>query len=139
MKKLILLFGLAFMLNSCSRNDRQEDEVVYNGEVLPIVSYTLPTVFAVNTVSSFTLRYKIPTTCYVYDGIYYDKNGMTRTVGINSYQYTNNRTCVADGVNIYEASLNFKPTLSGTYTFKFYTGTDSAGVDQFATETVIVP
>jgi hypothetical protein len=138
MKKIFLFIVLTFVLNSCS-NDKHEDEYVYNGEVLPVVSYVMPTTYAVDAVSTITLRYKIPTTCYGYDGIYYDKNGMTRTVGIATYQYSNGSNCQIDGVNVYEASLNFKPVLAGTYTFKFFTGKDSAGVDQFATETVVVP
>ncbi len=139
-KKLMLLLTLGFLFNSCSKNDSDDDDrYAYKGEVLPVVSYRLPTTFAVDMVSTFTLRYKIPNTCYAYDGIYYDKNGMTRTVAINSYQYNSNRSCLPDGINIYEASLNFKPITAGTYTFKFYTGKDVNGVDQFATETVVVP
>jgi hypothetical protein len=137
MKKLILFFGLA-LLFSCSRNDRYDDGVPYYNEVLPVTSYVMPTTYAVNTVSTITLRYKIPTTCYAYNGFYYAKNGMTRTVGIETINYSD-RSCQPDGTNVYEASLNFKPVLSGTYTFKFYTGKDVNGVDQFATETVIVP
>jgi hypothetical protein len=138
MKKTLLFFVFALVLNSCSKDDHRQDEVVYNGEVLPVVSYVMPTTYAVDVVSTITLRYKIPTTCYAYDGIYYDRNGMTRTVGIATYQY-NRSGCQTDGLNIYEASLNFKPALSGTYNFKFFTGTNSAGVDQFALETVVVP
>jgi hypothetical protein len=138
MKKLILFFGLALLLNSCSRNDKQDEGVPYQSEVLPVDSYVMPAIYAVNTVSTITLRYKIPTTCYAYNGFYYEKNGLTRTVGIETINY-NDRNCQPDGTNVYAASLNFKPIISGTYTFKFYTGKNANGVDQFATETVIVP
>lgn len=138
MKKLLLLIAFGFLINSCSKDNHDDYSEPYQGEVLPVVSYVMPTTYAVNTVSTMTLRYKIPTTCYAYNGFYYAKDGLTRTVGINAINY-DNRNCQPDGTNVYEASLNFKPVLSGTYTFKFYKGKDAAGVDIFDIETVVVP
>ncbi|PDS23866.1 hypothetical protein [Flavobacterium branchiophilum] len=135
MKKILLSFAIGVTLVSCSKQEPYQSIEYYN--TLPVESVVMPTTFKVDSVSNITLKYRKPTTCYVYQGLYYEKNGFTRTVAINTINYEHGN-CITETQNLYETAVNFRPVASGTYTFKFWTGT-TAGVDQFATYQAIVP
>ena len=129
MKKLIALLSVFFLVTSCSLND--DNRTVYF-ELLPIDSVIMPTEFHVNTENNIVVKFLRPTSCHGFDGFYYVKDGFTRSVAIQSYVIEeNNSGCTPLTNQILEQTLRFKPTETGTYTFRFWKGKDTNGVDIF--------
>lgn len=134
MKKLVLLLSLLFVFNSCNLDDEPNVEYV----LLPVESVEMPVDFNVNVINQIKIRYRRPTTCHLYDGIYYKYDGNTRIVAINAVKLKSNTCENAIEEGPYEVTLDFKPTESQTYLFKFWTGTNAAGEDEFLEYEAIV-
>ncbi|MET0759482.1 MAG: hypothetical protein ABWZ56_03625 [Flavobacterium sp.] len=128
MKKLVFLIMLVFAFSSCSLDGEPQSEFV----TLPVESVIMPESYFVNEISEITVKYRRPTVCHMFNGFYYETNENTRTVAINAVKLIQDN-CQDDSTNVFEVPLNFKPTAEGFYVFKFWTGTDANGVDQFLT------
>ncbi len=134
MKKIALLLVLMTTFLSCSLDEGDR----YNYMVLPVESYTLPETFKVGQSHEIKLKYKKPTPCHIYGGIYYYSENNTRTIGIHSSVKVG-ETCADNSTPaLTEVSFNFSPLTAGTYTFKFYKGENSAGEDTFENVEVVV-
>ena len=133
MKKIVLLTLFLLSLAGCSIDDNQPN---YSYEVLPIDSYTLPQSFTLGQTYEIKLKYKKPTDCHSFQGIYYDKNLNVRTIGIQTtvFENANCKPLTADPT---EVSFNFYVTNTGSYIFKFYKGEDANGQNIF--EEVEIP
>jgi hypothetical protein len=134
-RTIVVLFLSAIMLNSCLSGDNEGYPVFAYGKIQEV---EVPAAFKVDSVSEFTVRYSRPNTCYLFNGFYYRIEGNTRTVAVN-YAYINRDNCTVEPNPVYEAPLKFTPRNSGTYLFKFWTGEDPEGVDQFIEIQAIVP
>ncbi|MEC4048106.1 hypothetical protein OX284_001585 [Flavobacterium sp. SUN046] len=130
MKKIILLFILGAIVTSCNVNSLGKDSVDVKYEVLPLNQVTMPTAFAVDSVTEIPVKYVRPTSCHYFEDFYYKKDGQTRTVAIYSSHFFQDN-CQADGVTLVNEVLKFKPAAIGTYHFKFWTGTNSQNIDQY--------
>ncbi|MEZ7505406.1 hypothetical protein [Flavobacterium sp. Arc2] len=128
MKKIILLFVLATTFFSCSIDNDYEDNYQY--EILPIESYLLPESFKLGETYTIKLKYRKPTECYLYQGIYYSKDSNIRTIAIQA-AVKNDQVCTDVVPAESEVSFDFYPTNSGSYIFKFYKGKDLEGKDLF--------
>lgn len=133
MKKIVLFLTVITTLLSCS-NDNDSPSYTYN--VLPVVSYTVPTSFTLGKTYEIKLKYQKPTSCHIYQGIYYDKESNTRTIAVQT-AVQNDQVCSMEIPPISETSFNFIPTNTGSYIFKFYKGKDTTGKDIF--ESVEIP
>lgn len=123
MKKLILFLILLTALVSCSAdNDNNE---VYTYEILPVESYEVPASFTLGETYKIYLNYQMPTTCHLFQGIYYDKYLNIRTIAIRTMVKDN--ICTTQFPPISQVSFNFFVTNSGSYIFKFYKGMDTDG------------
>jgi hypothetical protein len=127
MKRIVFLILIAFAVNSCSLNDEPDRAFV----LLPIEEVIVPDTFTVGNISTFKLKYRRPTQCDIFDGFYYDIDEMTRTVAIQAVKL-NQPNCPNDSESMYEVPLEFKPTVTGVYTFKFWLGVDQDGIDQYS-------
>lgn len=136
MKKILALIGLIFVISSCSVNDNEEKKVHY--ELLPVDSVEMPTEFYVNVENEIIIKYLKPTSCHGFNGFYYEKDGFTRTVGVQSFVIEQDN-CTALTNVISEQILKFKPLAAGTYLFKFWKGKDTNGNDVFDETSVVVP
>lgn len=134
MKKIILLLGLLFILNSCNLDDEPNVESV----VLPVESVEMPADFNINVINQIKIKYRRPTTCHLYDGFYYNYEGNTRIVAINAVKLKSNTCENAIEEGPYEVILDFKPTEIQTYLFKFWVGTNASGVDEYLEYEAIV-
>ena len=134
MKKLVLLLSLLFAFNSCSTDDGDN----FRFELLPVESVEMPVNFNVNVINQIKIKYRRPTTCHLYDGFYYNYEGITRIVAINAVKLKSNTCENAIEEGPYEVILDFKPTESQTYLFKFWTGTKASGVDEYLEYEAIV-
>lgn len=127
MKKIVFLILIAFTVNSCSLNDEPDRDFV----LLPIEEVIVPSTYTVGTISTFKLKYRRPTQCHIFDGFYYAIDQTTRTVAIQAVKLKQNN-CPEDTENVYEVPLEFKPTVAGNYTFKFWLGLNDEGIDQYS-------
>jgi hypothetical protein len=133
MKKILLLVLVAFIQCSCSVSNDSDRSFI----LLPIDSVVMPTTFTVGNISTIRVKYKRPTDCYIFDGFYVNVDQNTRTIAVQSVQLTN-VNCQPDDVNVFEVNFDYKPTVAGTYTFKFWVGPDTNNVDQYETYEVEV-
>ncbi|NHM02710.1 hypothetical protein [Flavobacterium difficile] len=123
MKKIIAFFSILFVLISCTP-ESSNPKVRF--ELLPIESVVLPTSFNVNEVNEIEVNFLRPTTCHGFDGFLYEKDGLTRTIAVQSFVSEQNN-CEALTNQIVTQKLNFKPIQTGTYLLKFFKGTNANG------------
>lgn len=128
MKKIIALFCVFLMFSSCALD---EDNRSIHFELLPVDSVIMPAEFHANTENNIIIKFLRPTSCHGFDSFYYEKDGFTRTVAIQSFVLEENNGCTPLTNNILEQTLRFTPIETGTYTFKFWKGKDSNGDNIF--------
>ena len=127
-KKIISLLALFFILNSCS----PADDTQYSFKLMPIESVDIPAEFTLGETYPITVHYTVPTSCYYFSSLYYDKDLNIRTIAIeNAIAQRNNcqDLIAADGAKTY--TFNFYVTSNGSYIFKFYQGKDDQGNNIF--------
>ncbi|MCL9809584.1 hypothetical protein [Flavobacterium luminosum] len=134
MKKFVFLCLIFLSVSSCGLWD--DDSVPYHGEILPVESAVLPTEFKKDSVYELPIRYVRPTTCYLFDGFYYQKDLNVRVVAIYTTVFEQ-KGCVPPTTNPVTEILKFKPTTESSYIFKFWKGKDTQGQNIF--EEVEVP
>ncbi|RXR24400.1 hypothetical protein [Flavobacterium stagni] len=120
-----VLIVLGLLTTSC---DIYNDEPVYI-QVSPVTEVTNPEKFAKDSITEIPVNFNLPSKCNVFRGFYYDTADFQRVVAIESYR-EGNQSCPTDD-NTYTQTLRFKPTKLGIYHFKFWTGNDAQGVEQF--------
>lgn len=128
MKKIVSLFALLLILNSCSPGD----DTQYSYRLIPIESIDIPAEFTLGETYPITVHYTVPTSCYHFSSLYYEKDLNVRTIAVeNVVEQRNNcqELSTADGARTY--TFNFYVTSNGTYIFKFYQGKDDQGNDVF--------
>lgn len=138
MKKVIILSVLtlfsAFAISCKDNDDYSEITDVYATKIdsvnIPMDTMTLGVTQELKLYSTFT---KTCEGIYSYD--YQYTNDSVRTVA--NFAYKTNDVC-GDGTYVDGSRVNFKPTKTGTYTFKFYTGKDTAGANTFLEKKVVV-
>ncbi|MDW5289048.1 hypothetical protein [Formosa sp. PL04] len=150
MKQFLLLFVAVLTLTSCI-NDDDYSNYVY--EFLPTVSADVPEQVVLGETYRITIDYIKPTSCYIFDDIYYvatnedidDVDGEPisteiRTVAvINVVNEDIDCTDLSDEEGQATAQFNFAPQKVGPYLFKFWIGEDEDGEDLFIEyETLVV-
>lgn len=134
MKKIALLLLTLFVLNSCSFEGTEPN---YFLEVLPVESFIVPEQFETNGTYEITVKYKRPSDCHFYEGIYYEKDGDNRIIGVQS-RVLNDNDCLPLEDEPLEIKFDFVCTPGYTrYVFKFFKGHDTEGNNIF--EEVEVP
>ncbi|WP_299776607.1 hypothetical protein [uncultured Formosa sp.] len=143
MKKLFFLFVTVLTFASC---DTDDDYTNYTYDYLPTEEATIPEDMVVGDTYEISLKYIQPSTCYIFDSLYYykttetiedeeDENTATetevRTIAvINRVLESSDTDCVEVNEEV-ETSFTFIPEVSGPYLFKFWTGLDEDGEDVF--------
>ena len=133
MKKIILLLLVAITIGSCSLSDTPDRDFV----LLPVESVMMPDAYTAGNICRILVKYRRPTQCHIFNVFYQDIHDNVRTVAIQAVKL-NQSNCPSDTESIYEVPLDFKPTTAGDYTFKFWTGVDANGVDQYLVYDVVV-
>lgn len=126
MKKIIAVFIVIVTMSACSLNEEQ----TYINEIVPIAEVNFPTEFATDSITFIPMKYIKPTSCHLYNGIIYQATGLTRLVAIETIK-VNQDNCQPDNVTVTDVNLKFKPIAEGVYHFKFFSGINNQGVDQF--------
>ena len=127
MKKIIFTLLITLLLISCSTN--VDNGPQYQINTVPVVMENFPIKFAADSITEIPMKYTLPTNCSNFYNIYYLKNINTRTVAVQVIK-DNQKNCAVN-TDLSTVSLKFKPTFIGTYHFKFWKSTDTAGVDTF--------
>ncbi|MES2410918.1 MAG: hypothetical protein V4535_05680 [Bacteroidota bacterium] len=128
-KKIVSLFALFFILNSCSPTG---DETQYLFDLTPIESVDIPTEFTLGETYPITVHYTVPTNCYYFNTLYYDKDLNVRTIAVeNAVAQGNNCQELTPANGAREYTFNFYVTSNGSYIFKFYQGQDDQGNNIF--------
>ncbi len=133
MKKLFFVLMIAASAISCDAVSEDNGTQYY---ISPIETATMASAYKVDSTSQIMIQYKRPTQCHIFNGFFYSVEGNTRTVAVE-FAKLQQAECLTDPTT-YEIPLNFKPTAAGTYTFKFWSGTNSQGVDTYIEEQAIV-
>ncbi|RAR72828.1 hypothetical protein [Flavobacterium aciduliphilum] len=133
MRTLFLVITLSFLLFSCSKHDDDSNQTL---ETIPVSQVDMPTKFAKDSITEIPLSYIRPTVCHSFYDFYYYRDGNTRTVAIITLNQNTGNCPVSQ--TTYTIPLKFKPIALGTYHFKFWIGTDSQGVDQYAEYDAVV-
>jgi hypothetical protein len=133
MKKLLLLF-FALTLVSCTSDDNPNEE--FHFELMPIVNINMPESFQYN--NSYTIEYSYyrPTTCHVFNDLYFSYEANFRTIAVINTVYEDTETLHCQPIEgqgeLEQRSFQFLCNNDGgTYIFKFWQGTDEDGVDQY--------
>ena len=132
MKRFFVSIILTFSLLSCSLDDGTTDFTI---ETLPIKSAVVPEAFIFGSNHTITVIYDLPSSCHGFYDLYYQYEGTSRIVAINSVVIENN-TCT-DGLIEVEYQFLVSVVQREDYTFKFWKGVDSNGENIF--EEILVP
>lgn len=128
MKKILFLLSLIGLLQSCSLD--KEDAVKFRYELVPVESVDVPASFVYGESYTITVRYARPTSCYAFDGFYYEKSENIRTIAVQNVVYQQDN-CQTLNASIIEKTLLFNVLSNETYKFKFWKGKDANGQDLF--------
>jgi len=111
-------------MNSCTPDNGPS----YTLELRPIVSVDIPTEFTLGQTYPITVHYSRPTTCHIFNQLYYDKNLNVRTIAVECAVQESNNCQDLTGTNaVGDYTFNFYVTSNGSYIFKFYQGKDASG------------
>ncbi|WP_445721502.1 hypothetical protein [Flavobacterium sp.] len=127
MKRLLSILSLFLILNSCSVDEGEK----YHLTLLPIEEVVVPDSFQLDQTYSIKVKYKKPTTCHVYDGIYYDRNENIRTFAVQNVVYERSECQDITTATLTEATFDFRVLNTGSYIFKFWQGTDANGENMY--------
>ncbi len=133
MKRIFVSIVLMFLVVSCSVDDDGANDFVL--ETLPIKEAIVPTEFNFGSSHDITVKYDLPSGCHSFYDLFYQYEGTSRTVAINSL-VNENDVCTEE---IREIEYTFKVNVvqRQDYTFRFWKGTDGDGENIF--EEVVVP
>jgi len=126
MKPIFLILALSFLIVSCDASYQEPEQTL---ETIPVSLVDMPTQYAKDSITEIPVSYIRPTVCHTFFDFYYSRENNDRTVAIIALKQ-NNSNCPASQTS-YTVPLKFKPTALGTYHFKFWTGVNTAGVDQY--------
>ncbi len=129
MKKILLLFSIVLLFNSCNLDDDNGNDN-FHYVFLPVESVEIPSEFVLGETYEITIRYLRPTSCHAFDSFYYDKNLNVRTIAVQNIVFEQNN-CEDLTNSIIEKTLDFYVTNNGSYIFKFWQGTNDDGEDVF--------
>ena len=95
---------------------------------MTIDSVDIPAEFTLGETYPITIHYTAPTSCYLFNYFYYEKDLNIRTIAIeNAIANRNNCQDLNAENSLKSYTFNFYVTSNGSYIFKFYQGKNSEG------------
>lgn len=133
-KNFLIATLIISTLFSCSLDDNGNNSNL-SLKTLPIKEFIVPDSFDFSESYEITVFYDLPDECHSFRNLFYQHQGTSRIVAVNSLVDDTSNCTLA----IIEKEFTFivNVTQSQDYTFKFWKGTDNNGDDIF--EEVIVP
>ncbi|WP_157957261.1 hypothetical protein [Winogradskyella tangerina] len=129
MKKLYYIAVLfTLTLFSCDIGDGDQQ---FQFEVMPITSVQVPDEFQLGSTYEISVSYNRPNDCYEFNDFLYSVNGAERSVAVVNTVYATSNTGCGGSPESETVGFDFTVTSIETHIFKFFQGTDSAGIDQY--------
>lgn len=135
MKQVIFILFFSVSLISCSI---ESDNQGFNLDIVPISEVEIPTAYRVDSITKIPITYVRPTPCHEFSNFYYNSIGNERTVAIYCSKSSNEECTPIGGNYNITVELSFKPKAIGTYHFRFWTGIDDNGTDQYIEHEIVV-
>lgn len=133
MKKYVFFALIMSVFWSCSVDNSVGDE--FHLEILPIRTVEgIPAQVHYNEVYTIDYTYARPTTCHLYNDLYYLSEGNFRTIAVINTVLNESETTICEPLEeeIEERSFTFHVEYNaGTYIFQFWQGEDENGQDQY--------
>lgn len=133
MKNIFSIVLLIVFLSSCSIDDGRNFDL----DIVPISEVEMPTAYRVDSITQIPIKYYRPTDCHAFSNFYYNSIGNERTVAVYCTKAIGSNCTPLDNYSI-TVNLNFKPRETGTYHFRFWSGFNEEGVDQYIEHEIVV-
>ena len=133
MKRVLLNLVLVFLFVSCSLDDDNANN--FKLETLPVKEVIVPDEFIFGSMHNITITYDLPSGCHSFYDLFYQYEGTSRTVAVNSL--VNENTACTDDLREREHTFEVNIVQREDYIFRFWKGVDAAGENVF--EEIIVP
>ncbi len=136
MKKFIPLIALLISFSVVSCLD--ENDTNFSFEPLKIIAVEFPEDIIVNKVNKVSVTYIRPTTCHYFEGFNYEETAVKeRTVTAIASVFEGSCEEISTD-NQVTTTFDFVPSETGEYTFKFWTGEDLDGFNEYLIEDINV-
>lgn len=122
----IFILAICFFTLSCSTDDGDFQD--FSFEILPIDSVEMPESFTFGEIYNINYTYEVPSSCHVFNDLYYIAEENTRTVAVINTVFESNSQSNCEVLTdvIMDRSFRFIVTnRDGSYIFKFWQGVDS--------------
>jgi len=131
MRKILFASFIMLLLGSCSvESDRINDGFYF--EYVPIETVDMPAEFELGQTYEIEYTYYRPTTCHVFNDLYYVAEFNQRTIAvINTVYPESSSPCEDLELEIITRTFNFVVNNNSTYYFRFWQGTDSNNQDLY--------
>jgi len=132
MKRLLFFGFFIAVFWSCSIDDSVDE--VFRFEILPIETVEMPSSVKYNEVYNINYTYLRPSTCHVYNDLYYVSEGNFITVAVINTVINTTETSLCEPLEneIEDRSFAFHVQKdTGFYVFKFWQGEDEFGQDSY--------
>ena len=127
MKKIAALIGIFLIVISCSTDI---DETKRHYELVAIQNVIIPDTLYFGDENIITVEYLQISNCHEFDGFLYQKSENTRTIAVQN-SVIENPNCQTVTNVVKSENINFIPSSTGLYTFKFWQGKDANGENIF--------
>lgn len=129
MKRLVspIFVVFAFVLTSCSLSDDQPN---FYFVPLQVVSAELPVSFSLHETYEINVTYVLPNGCVSFEGFEVSPIAETTRNVVPIGSQFDDLECI-DGMEEVESSFNFICLYSDTYLFRFWTGEDENGEQEY--------
>ncbi len=125
--RIYILFIVSLLFLSCQL-DAEDDN--FHFERIPAFDIQIPQNLVVNFEYNVSFKYTLINGCYsFYERDYNIKNHNTREITALA-KVIDDRSC-SDDYRVSTCAFSFKPTESKTYVFRFWTGQNDQGIDEF--------
>ena len=131
-KNFLILILVIFTITSCSLDDDNSNLSI---ETLPIKEAIVPAKFNFGSVYTLKIIYDLPSGCHSFYELFYQYDGVSRIIAVNSVVNTN--LACTEALIEREHEFEVRASQQEDYIFKFWKGTDNAGNDIF--EEIIIP
>ncbi|NMH28343.1 hypothetical protein [Flavobacterium silvaticum] len=134
MRLFLVFLCVVFGVSSCSLSDEDTKSYEYT---LPVQYVVSPQSITLGDTATFAVSYRRPSDCYIFNGFNVEVANFNRLVSVKAI-YFNNSECLDDQGTVYEVPMDFVPSTTGTYEFKFWSGDNEQNEPEYITKTVTV-
>ncbi len=131
MRKILFAGFIMLLLGSCSVESDKINDGFFT-EFVPIETVDMPAEFELGQTYEIEYTYYRPTTCHVFNDLYYRIELDYRTILlINTVYPESTSPCEDLELEVITRTFNFVVNTNSTYHFRFWQGTDSNNQDLY--------